>query len=410
MSTLQKTPIFCRETWSQALQALASNKARAILTTLGVIIGSACIVLVVTIALSGKRYIISQIEGVGSNLVYGWLVKSPVERPADEITPADLRTMEEEIPQIAVTAGTYDEPMAVTVNAIEHPIRLIGVSEGFEEIRKLLILRGRYFDRNEMTTRRKVCLITQSLAALLFPRDNPVGKELHVGELYFTVIGVFKERVSTFSQTEITEDSVIIPFSLIKEYTGSEYFKSFYAQANRPEDVRFVKAAVARILRSRHGAGARYDIESLTSILEAAQKISVALTVLLILVALIALTISGVGIMNIMLVTVTERTHEIGIRKALGAPSNAILCQFLVEAFLISGVGAFLGIVIAVSISAVVNFALRFYPEFGSISVPISWISVVLAFGVSCATGLVFGQLPANRAAKLQPTESLRYE
>ncbi len=135
-----------------------------------------------------------------------------------------------------------------------------------------------------------------------------------------------------------------------------------------------------------------------------------ALTVLLIVVATIALTISGIGIMNIMLVTVTERTREIGIRKAIGAPRDAILYQFLMEAFLISGTGALLGIMIAVAIPAVANFALSLIPEASGIHIPVSWVSVVLAFLVSCSTGLLFGYLPANRAARLQPTESLRYE
>jgi putative ABC transport system permease protein len=137
-----------------------------------------------------------------------------------------------------------------------------------------------------------------------------------------------------------------------------------------------------------------------------------ALTVLLILVATIALTISGIGIMNIMLVTVTERTREIGIRKAIGAPRVAILYQFLMEALLISGTGALLGIAIAVTIPMVLNIVISLVPELASagVHIPVSWVSVVLAFLVSCSTGLLFGYLPANRAARLQPTESLRYE
>ncbi|MGH6877765.1 MAG: ABC transporter permease, partial [Rhizomicrobium sp.] len=127
-------------------------------------------------------------------------------------------------------------------------------------------------------------------------------------------------------------------------------------------------------------------------------------------IALIALTISGIGIMNIMLVTVTERTREIGILKAIGATREAILYQFLLEAFTISGVGALGGIAIAVSIRALVNFLISVFPDIGNITLPISWVSVVLAFVVSCATGLIFGYLPANRAARLQPIESLRHE
>jgi putative ABC transport system permease protein len=398
------------ETWKLAWDALRANKLRALLTMLGVVIGSSCIVLVVTVALAGKRYIISQIEAVGSNLVYAELVSSGVERIADEITPADLDAVKQGIPQVVEAAGTNDIPMTVIVRAREHPIHLVGVTEGFQQIRNLVILRGRYFDKEDMKDRSKVCLLTEGLATLMFPADDPVGKDIRAGELHFTVIGVFKERVATFGQSEIRAESIIIPFSLIKYYTGTEYFKTFYAQADRPEDVPAVTREVAEILKSRHRPGAEYRVQNLSGILETARHVSVALTVVLILIALVALTISGIGIMNIMLVTVTERTREIGIRKAVGAPRDAILDQFLTEALLISGTGALAGIAIAVSIPALFNFLMSFFQVGADTKVPISWISVVLAFVVSCSTGLVFGYLPANRAARLQPTESLRYE
>jgi putative ABC transport system permease protein len=181
-------------------------------------------------------------------------------------------------------------------------------------------------------------------------------------------------------------------------------------QADSPEAVPGVTRQVAQLLKSRHRPGAEYDVENLSSLLESARKISRALTVLLVLIALIALAISGIGIMNIMLVTVTERTHEIGIRKAVGAPRNAILYQFLMEAFLISGTGALVGILIAVAIPVAINLVLRLIPEAVGIRIPVSWVSVVLAFAVSCSTGVLFGYLPASRAAQLNPTESLRYE
>jgi putative ABC transport system permease protein len=398
------------ETWQLALQALRANKVRTMLTTLGVVIGSASIVLVVTVALTGKRYIVSQIEGVGANLVYGQLEQSQVEGLADEITPADLEAIKDGIPHVVETAGTNDNPMTMVVNGTEHSIKLVGVTQGFERIRRLVILRGRYFDEDELATRSKMCVLSVALATTLFPAENPVGKRIRVGELYFTVIGVFKERVTTFGQAEITSQSILVPFSMIKNYTGTEYFKTFYVQAGRAEDVQGVTKEVAEVLRSRHRPGAKYLVQNLSGILEAARRIAMALTVLLILIAFIALTISGIGIMNIMLVTVTERTQEIGIRKAIGASRDTILHQFLMEALLISGAGALLGIAIAVSISVAINYSVRYFPDAGDLHVSISWMSVVISFVVSCSTGLVFGYLPANRAARLEPTESLRYE
>jgi putative ABC transport system permease protein len=408
-----RSGIFQAETWKLAWDALRTNKMRAILTMLGVVIGSACIVLVVTVALAGKQYIIGQIEGVGANLVYAEAIGlgSGGGRPvADEISMSDLEAVKQGITQVAQVAGTHDMQMTVAVGGQEHPINLVGVTEGFEAIRNLDVFRGRYFDTDDMRLRSKVCLLTKDLATVVFPVDDPLGKDIRIGELHFTVIGVFQERVATFGQSEITRESVIVPFPLIRYYTGEEFFRTFYAQADRPEAVPIVTAEVAEILRSRHRPEAKFLVQNLTGILETARRISTALTLVLILIALIALAISGIGIMNIMLVTVTERTREIGIRKAIGARRDAILYQFLMEALLISGAGATTGILIAVSIPTLINFLISFFPQVGNVSVPVSWISVVLALVVSCSTGLVFGYLPASRAAKLQPTESLRYE
>jgi putative ABC transport system permease protein len=226
-----------------------------------------------------------------------------------------------------------------------------------------------------------------------------------MGELTFTVIGVFRERVATFGLSEIQKESVIIPHTLMKYYTGVDVLRVLYAQAMRPEDVPGVERQMARLLQSRHPIEADYDVQTLAAILSAAQNISLALTIVLLVIAFIALLISGIGIMNIMLVTVTERTREIGIRKAIGAAHREILYQFLIEAFLISGGGAVIGILIGLAIPVLVQPLLP-----GNLRVPISGLSVVIAFGISCSTGLFFGYLPANNAARLQPIESLRYE
>ena len=397
-----------RETWQVALDALKANKVKAALTMLGVVIGSACIVLVVTIALIGKTYVLAQIEGVGSNLVYGYYMGSggaQGKNLTDEITIDDLNAMRT-LPHVAEVAGTHDLSSSLVINGVEKPVTLIGVTEGFQKIRNLLILRGRFFDHVDMENASKACLVTQELASKL-PSTNIVGDQLRIGELTFTVIAVFRERVATFGQSEISSESVLIPFPLMKYYTGSNRLRTFYVQADSSENVDAVTTEVRGILRDRHSPGAVYAVQNLSSILDAARKISLALTAVLMMVGGIALIISGVGIMNIMLVTVTERTREIGLRKAIGARRDEILYQFLIEAFLISGVGAILGILIAISVKIVVEPLLP--PEIG-IRIPISGMSVLAAFVVSCATGVLFGYLPASRASKLQPTESLRYE
>ena len=406
-------PVISGETFAVAVQALRANKLRAGLTMLGVVIGSASIVLVVTVALASRTYIIAQIEAVGANIVYAEAVHSGAAQPSalsDEISLADMNAVKNGIPEVAQVAGTHDINATLVAGGVEHPVSLVGVTEGFQQIRNLVIVRGRYFDQDDMDAASKVCLITQDLDRLVFPGEDPIGKSIRLGELSFTVIGVFRERVATFGETEITLDSVIVPFSLVKYYTGEEYIRTLYAQADSSEDVPAVTREVAEVLHSRHRPEAVYRVQNLSSILETARRISTSLMIVLIVIALIALTVSGIGIMNIMLVTVTERTHEIGIRKAVGARRGAILQQFLMEATLISGMGALIGIGIAVGIPVVVQALLSVVPDVGDIRIPISWTSVIVAFVISTATGLLFGYLPASRAAALHPTESLRYE
>ncbi|OLB18617.1 MAG: hypothetical protein AUH16_08990, partial [Acidobacteria bacterium 13_2_20CM_57_7] len=386
--------------------ALRANKLRAILTSLGVIIGSASIVLVVTVALTSRKFVLSQIEAVGSNLIQVELVQRP-DKPQPlsyEMTLEDLEAVRG-IPNVIEVAGTRELPMTVVVGGVERPVNLVGVTAGYQAIRRLVVLRGRYLDAGDMEMRSKVCLITTQLADRIFGQENPVGRPIRMGELTFTVIGVFRERVETFGLSDIQENSVILPFTLMKYYTGVEVVRLLDAQAARAEDVPSVERQVGQLLRARHPSGAEYKVLTLTAILNAARNISLALTIVLIIIAFIALVISGVGIMNIMLVTVTERTREIGIRKAIGAARREILYQFLIESFLISGGGAVLGILIGIAVPVTIQ---SFLP--GNLRVPVSPLSVIIAFVVSCSTGLFFGYLPANQAASLQPVESLRYE
>jgi len=391
-----------------ALEALRANKMKAALTMLGVVIGSACIVMVSTVAITGKKYIISQIEGVGSNLVTAEVVRAGLGQRAvqsDELTMADLDAIRNGIPGLREVAGSYQIGMSVVVGGVERAVTLTGVTAGFQRIRNLVVLRGRFLDAEDMEARAKVCVLSEELAARAFAGQDPVGRLLRVGELQFTVVGVFKERISTFGLSEIQTETVIIPLTLLKYYTGNEYMRMIYAQAATLEDVPSATRQVAQILRSRHRPEAVYKVENLNAILDSAKKISLALTVILLLVGFIALIISGIGIMNIMLVTVTERTREIGVRMAVGARRREIRWQFLLEALIISGTGALVGILIAVSVPVLVQALLP-----GGFPVSVSWISVIVAFLVTCLTGVLFGYLPANRAAGLQPTESLRYE
>ncbi|HVN10309.1 MAG TPA: ABC transporter permease [Patescibacteria group bacterium] len=387
---------------------MRANKLKATLTMLGVVIGSACIVLVATVATTGKEYILSSIEAVGSNLVSAEVVRAGPGQKAvlsDELTEADLDAIRVGVPGLTEVAGSVQVGMAVVASGVARTVTLTGVTAGFQRIRNLIILRGRFLDSDDMEARAKVCTLSDKLAARAFPHQDPIGQSLRVGELHFTVVGVFRERMSTFGLSEIQDETVIIPFSVFKYYSGNDFIRTLYAQAGKLDEVPAVTRQVEEILKSRHRPGAVYSVNNLNGILDTARKISVALTIILLLVGFIALAISGIGIMNIMLVTVTERTREIGVRMAVGAPRREIRWQFLLEAILISGTGALVGILFAVSLPVVLRPVLpRGFP------VSVSWLSVIVAFLVTCFTGILFGYLPANRAAGLQPTESLRYE
>lgn len=253
--------------------------------------------------------------------------------------------------------------------------------------------------------RNKVCLITEELAKKAFANQSPVGQAMRLNELSFTVIGVFRERVDTFGQSEVQRNSVAIPFPVMQDYTGENYVGGSYVQMATPDQVASATDRVEQILVGRHPQGAAFDVKNLSGILAVARAISNALSLVLLFIALVALIVSGIGIMNIMLVTVTERTREIGIRRAIGARRSEILYQFLLESSLISGVGAILGVFAGVSIPVLVQPLIP-----GNLRVPVPWIAVAAALAVSCLTGTFFGYLPASKASSLQPTESLRYE
>ena len=396
-----------RETWVVALDALRANKLRAFLTMLGVMIGAACIVLVVTVSLTARRFILGQIESVGTNIIEGHSVHSPGGNAAlsSELTLGDIDAIRRGIPGVVRVAGTYPIDSSVVVNGTEYQVNLVGVTQDYQEIRHLVVSSGRYFDADDVAAHNKVCLITPELSQRVFGNQNAVGLNIRLGELTFAVIGVFHEAVQTYGLSEIKRDTVLIPFSLMRYYTGEDYLLGLYVQMDNIDQVVPATKRVEELLLARHPTGSAFEVQNFTGILGVAKMISVAMTIVLLVIALIALVVSGIGIMNIMLVTVTERTREIGIRRAIGARRREILYQFLLESILISGGGAILGVLGGVSIPVLCQPLL---PD--GIRVPVPWYAVVLALTVSCLTGVFFGYLPANKAAALNPTESLRYE
>jgi len=403
------------EAISFSFQALKANRLRTFLTALGLIIGNASVILVVTISLASKDLILDQIRGVGSNLVFAYYEaggQNTAKIQGDFVKLSDVQALRDALGnQIVAATAVMTSHDQIVVHGKVRELTVDGVDAEYPQVRPLVILQGRSIDASDVALRSRVAMLTDKLALRLFGgQDAAIGQTIKISQLQFTVIGTFREKTSTFGQGEMHEETVLIPITVMKYFMQYEKIEPVYVRVRDAGDVPAVTEQVNNILESRHRLGAKYDVQNLVAVLETADTIASVLTVVLILVSLIALLISGIGIMNIMLVTVTERTREIGLRMAVGASRREILLQFLVEAVVMSVVGGALGIVIGIAIPLSVPLAVSLLELPLSLKVPVSPISVLVAFVVSFVVGVTFGLLPARRASQLNPTEALRYE
>ena len=390
-----------------AYDALRVNPVRTGLTALGMVIGTSSVILVATIALTSRDYVLGQIEGVGSNIIWVYHEKGGSTTNysiSDALTLNDLLAVRQNVPNLAAAAATIWGRDRMMLDHREREVNLIGTNPDYRLIRNLKVLAGRFFDEQDEQLRSRVCVVTAGLAKYLFPEGWAEGRKIKIYRVEFMVIGIFKEGAETFGQSEITDETAILPLSVMTFLTGSRIVDQIYASAAGARLVPSITAAIGQVVRSRHRPSAVYQVQNLTQILQAAKNIATILTLVLLLISAIALIISGIGIMNIMLVTVTERTREIGLRMALGAGRKAVRRQFLTEALVISVGGGVAGILVGAGIP----LSAQSFVE--GLKIPISWLSILIAFGVSCLVGVVFGIIPAERAAKLNPTEALRYE
>jgi putative ABC transport system permease protein len=289
-------------------------------------------------------------------------------------------------------------------NGKEQDISILGVFPEYRQVRNLVLLAGRFFDAEDEQGRDKVGVITEKLAVKMFQTPvSAVGQVIKLNGLPFTVIGVFKERVETFGQSEVEDNTMAIPYSVSRFFLPSNAVRQIYFTVASPDEVTAATAQIKWVLQSRHRPESVYNVENLTPLVNLAEKTANILTVVLLLIAAVVLLVSGIGIMNIMLATVSARIREIGIRRAFGATKREIRFQFLSEAVLIALVGGVLGIVIGLAIP----FSVRYFTAY---RIPISGLSAIIAIGVSSLVGILFGTLPAIRASQLDPVESLRYE
>jgi putative ABC transport system permease protein len=388
-------------------QALRASPVRSLLTGLGMAIGTASVILVVTISLTSRDYILEQVQGIGSNIIFAYYAAAggSTVSDADYIKMADVQAIRQELTSDIVAAtGVMSNFDRILIGGKEQDVKVIGTDQDYRPVRNIVISSGRFLDEGDLTLRTKAALLTDQLATRMFGgRAAALSQVIKLYGLEFTVVGTFHEKVETFGQSEVERDTILIPLTVLRYFTPVERIDPLYVQVRSPQEVDRVATRLQEILEARHRPGARYRVDTLTAILNAAKNISLILSLVLVLVSAITLLISGIGIMNIMLVTVTERTREIGVRLAVGASPKEILLQFLTEAILVSLSGGLVGILAGVALPLSVRL-------FADIRIPISPVAILVAFGVSCLVGLVFGMLPANRAAHLHPTEALRYE
>lgn len=396
------------EIMSFAFDTFCSNKVRFLLTGLGMVIGTASLILVVTIGLTGKQYVLNLIQGIGANMIYaeyeGGAQRITSTAP-DPLTIDDMKAAQETIPGITTASPVLDLNERVPVgDGKERDMQILGVYPEYRIVRNLVVVSGRFFDQQDEQAHNKVGLITDTLARELYGSpEAAIGKIIPLSHLPFTVIGTFRERVNTFGESEVTTSTFLIPFSVARYFTENSTVKLIYFSVADPSMIEPVTNQIRQVIQSRHRAESVYNVTNLTQLVAVADKTANALTMVLLAVAAVVLLVSGIGIMNIMLATVSSRIREIGIRKALGATRREIRFQFLSEAVVISVGGGLVGVVIGLALP----YSIRFLTEY---RVPISGLSAIVAIVVSSLVGILFGTVPAARAAKLDPVESLRYE
>jgi putative ABC transport system permease protein len=396
------------ETISIVRDSFRAYKVRFLLTALGMVMGTASLILVVTVGLTGKQYIIRQIQAIGANMIYAEF-EGAAERVgqvnADFLTIGDLQAVRQQVNGIAAASPMVALSDTVsTGNGRERDVLILGVSDEYRFVRSLTILAGRFFDEEDVRMRNKVLVVTQDFANQQYGSEvAAIGKVIRISGLPFTVVGVFRESVETFGQSEINANSLVMPYTVARYFTNSDRVKELFFSAANAGDVPAITRQIHSVLVSRHRPESEYKVSNLTELMSVAARVANALTIILLLISTITLAVSGVGIMNIMLASVSSRIREIGIRKAMGATTQDIRFQFLAEALFISLLGGVIGVILGLAIP----FSLRFLTNY---RVPISGLSAIIALLVSSIVGILFGTVPASRAANLDPVESLKYE
>ena len=401
-----------KESFLMAWASLVANKLRSLLTMLGIIIGVAAVIALVSIGNGVKQDIEDSISSLGSNLlvVMPGAPRTPGVRPSqgsmkslkisDYEAIAKLEGVKAASP---MTNGSY----VVIYQNKNWTTSVAGVNANFQDVNNWTMTSGRFFSDKNVQNRERVAVVGQTVVKNLFTDEDPVGKEIRVKNIPFRVIGVLKSKGNGTMGND-QDDTVLIPYTTSMERVeGIDYLRMVYVVAKDDEGIDRLQADIENLLRVRHNIKDTnlddFNIQNMKSIMETVAQTTGTFTLFLGAVAAISLVVGGIGIMNIMLVSVTERTREIGVRKALGATYSVIVTQFLIEAIVISLMGGFIGIAFGIGASKVIGMV-------SGMSTVVSVPTIIMSFAFSMAIGLIFGIYPARKAAKLNPIDALHYE
>lgn len=396
-----------------AFRALANNKMRGFLTMLGIIIGVSSVITMLAIGEGSKQSIKGQISDMGSNMIFIMpnFNREGVSQSAssmESLNIKDCENIKEECSHIKEVSPVVNASGQLIYGNNNHPISVTGASPSYIDIRKLIVQDGAMFTEQDVKSSSKVCVVGKTVVEKLFTEnEDPIGKVIRYNSIPFKIVGVLKSKgSSTMGQDQ--DDVMIAPYTTIqKRILAITHIQTIFTSATTENDSEKAIAEVTEVLNRNHkiqdGQEADFEIKSQQELMQTIDTVTSLITALLGSIAGISLLVGGIGIMNIMYVSVTERTKEIGLRMSVGARGRDVLSQFLVEAIILSVTGGVLGIIFGVSISYIVKLATGY-------AISISTFSIVLAFAVCTIIGIFFGWYPAKKAANLDPIEAIRYE